>query len=446
MTTTTTRPEARTDAPGAGSPGSAEKKAGLMATVLGFVLGGPVGGIVMAMAVGLEQAFGKAGWQQPRWLGGERPAALTPEQLRERHDQAVAEARQWVRDARQRAKAHDETWAAHRARVRDWVAAGRTGPKPERPKRRGLGETVGNAIAASKSWYTLFDDRMAKGNEHVNTAYDKIGNAARGIWRFGTGFAEGAKRGWDDYRDSKRPAEQDRVGDAPVDPQWFPFGEQPEAADEAIPAQADPAQEQVTEAEPVTEDLPSDPEPITGAEPEGAPRTPIWVGTATVGEPVGALTSGPAGPAGTTQGDNMTDNDAAVATATGTGLAPRGPQGETNLDLLLQAFRPIGPLLANTETLTDDLDTERGEILMRVATIAALTAAKGAPLLVVHIMQEALATAAAISRGVTGIAVQNTMAQDLVIQGLQALDPARKGLADLHAEQASGDVLDRVGS
>jgi hypothetical protein len=89
---------------------------------------------------------------------------------------------------------------------------------------------------------------------------------------------------------------------------------------------------------------------------------------------------------------------------------------------------------------------ERREIAERTARIAVLVAAHGAPLIVHQLMAEATTTATALNRGVIQIGTHTLLARELVERALAGLQPAESNLDDLHRQEASGDVLDRVGS
>jgi hypothetical protein len=119
--TTTTAPSPV----GTGSPGmtSDEKTAAAGFTIAGFLLGGPVGGIVAALAVGIEQAFAKSGWDRPDWMH-----PLTAEQIAER-DRAIAERRRRLAaeaaehfaQAKERAKVRAALLEEHRQKLNDWI-------------------------------------------------------------------------------------------------------------------------------------------------------------------------------------------------------------------------------------------------------------------------------------------------------------------------------------
>lgn len=428
MTDTQTRPAASSGSPGAGTPASTEKKAGMLAMLGGFLMGGPLGLVLMAAAVGIQQAFAKAGWDQPGWLGGDRPGRLTPEQVQARHAAAVAESRRWVAEARARAARRRADWAEHRRRMADWVDGGRSGDRPLRPARRGFGEFLGNSLRASKSWYTLLDDKLARGNEKVNNFYGRTGDFFRSLWGFTTGFLEGFKRGWNEQRNPAEP----NAGDDDWD----------RADDEEPTGQAGP--DSTTEHEP-------EPAPQPELDDEDGEREPIKV-EASVGEPTeepgvepDELTSGPAGPDEAGKGEEMATDTAQVAVPAAA-AAPGGPQGPTNLDMLFQEFQPVGPQLVRVDEQVDSLNAERPIIAARVARIAALAARYGAPGIVYQIMAEATRTAEALAAGVVEVSVQNATAQDLVIKALEGLRPAEVNQADLHTADARGDVLDRVGS
>ncbi len=516
MTRVQTDPAADTGSPRGAPPaggGADEKKLGLLATALGFLMGGTAIGIIMAMAVGLERGFSKAGWRQPGWLGGDRPGRPSREELEERRAAAVADARYWAGQARQRARERRVARAEHRRRMREHVNNGRQGDKPVRPSRRGLGEFLGDGLRTSKAWYTLLDDKLARGNEKVNNAYGAIGRFGRSLWGFGTGLVEGVPEGWQHWKDQKaagdpsicqdcagpndstgkicfgcldaRYATDEQADEPPpcarcggpnnsFDDTCFdcrrarPDDETGEAAppdpQHVEPDQMNEEENPLLEEEnpflvpPITDEEISDwkhgmlgecdcpgncrfqqPAPA-GAESDPGPiKAQAWLGTP------GELTSGPAGPAG--EGDTMETGSGALAVPTTDGaLASVGPQGQTNLDQLLERFRPLGPMLTKVEGSIDELSIEKQEILTRVGLIASLASRKGAPMIVQEVMEEARRVASALGAGIAEISLENTQAQELVIKALIGLEPARGGQDTLHGVGARGDINDRVDS
>jgi hypothetical protein len=441
-TAPTTTPAPAPSAPGPATPDD-EKAAAVSATLLGFLLGGPVGGIVMALAIGIEQAFGKSGWDQPGWLGGDKAPSMSPEEIKQRHDDAVRRALEWVAEARRQAKARRWEWADHRRRMREYTEGGSEGPRPERPERRGPGEFLGDLYGASKSWYTLFDDKMAKGNEKITGTYPAIAEFFRSLWNFVTGFAEGVKRGWEQHQEQKN-GQPDPTGSGPDGD-----ADGPDPGPESLP----PLDER-PELDPATEnpDPTAQPGPEPDAEqPGGSPqpppdddREPFWAGPASTPGP-GELNPGPDGPGeGTVEGEPMS-TDGAAALPAGAAVPHMGPQGETNLDLLYQAFHPAPPVLTRIALQVDELQAQALAVNARVARIAALCAVHGAPVVVYHMMNEARTLVGALNNGLGDIDVNTEVARELTDEALIGLLPAADDLQTVRGEQASGDALNRAG-
>jgi hypothetical protein len=425
MTTAPSSTPSPASTPGAG-PSAEEKTAATGAVALGFALGGPVGGVVMALAIGIEQAFGKSGWDQPGWLGGDKPPAMTPEEIQQRHDEAVRRAQEYIAEARKQAEERAKVNAEHRKKVKDWLEGGKNGAKPERPEGRGAGEYLGNIFNASKSWYTLFDDKMTKGNEAITGTYPKIADFFRRLWNFVTGFGEGVKTGWEEYQ--RQRAEQD-LPDEPTPgptPQIDPPDEQ---------SQIDPAPEPQPEP-------PAEPQPATPLPPPPLPVDPAPATGDGTGQ--GELNSGPTGPGeGTVEGEPMTTENTAALPS---GAAPQhtGQQGETNLDLLHQAFAPAAPVLRSITEQVDTLKPQSLAVRTRVERIAALCTV-GAPLAVIHMMAEARLLTSVVDAGLADIDVHNEVARELTDEALIGLLPAQDDLNTTRAERASGDLYNRVG-
>lgn len=422
-----------------------EKAAAVGAVALAFALGGPIGGVVMALAIGIEQAFGKSGWDQPGWLGGKHPT-LSPQEIQQRHDEAVRRAQEYVAEARKRAEARNKEWAEHRKRVKDWTEKGSTGPKPERPDRRGPGEFLGDFFGASKSWYKLFDDKMAKGNEKITGTYPAIAEFFRKLWNFVTGFGEGVKRGWEEYQEQQKKGQEDPSGSGPDGDT-----DGPDPGPESIP----PPDDERPELDPANEN--PDPTAQSGPEPDaGQPdgqlpppnqdddREPFWAGTATTPDP-GELNPGSDGPGeGTVEGEPMA-TDGAAALPAGAAVPHMGRQGETNLDLLYQAFHPAAPVLTRVAGGVDELRAQALAVNQRVARIAALCAVHGAPIVVYHMMNEAQVMVNAVNQGLGDVDVNTEVARELTDEALIGLLPAADDLETVRGEQASGDVLNRAG-
>jgi hypothetical protein len=419
-------------APGAG-PSAEEKTAATGAVALGFALGGPVGGVVMALAIGLEQAFGKSGWDQPSWLGGNKAPALTPEEIQQRHDEAVQRALDYIAGARAQADIRRAAAKQHQDKVREWIESGRNGPKPARPDGRSPLEFLGNFSKASKSWYTLFDDKMAKGNEKITGTYPAIANFFRDLWNFVTGFGEGVKAGWEQYQQEK--AQQD-TSNGPI----RATTEQPLYPQTELPG-FDPAT-------PLTAAPPADPAPQPPADPTPptAPLPPTPEGPAPVagtGEQ-GELNSGPTGPGeGTVEGEPMTTQDA-TALPSGGAVPHMGPQGETNLDLLHQAFAPAAMVLASVTEQVDEIKPLSLAVASRVARIRTLCAV-GAPRAVYQMMEEAQALTWVVETDLGEVDLANEIARELTDEALIGLLPAQGDLDTTRGQQASGDIYNRAG-
>jgi hypothetical protein len=443
MTTSTPTPSPAS-APGAG-PSAEEKKAATGAVALGLALGGPVGGVIMALAIGIEQAFGKSGWDQPSWLGGDKPPALTPEEVQQRHDEAVRRAQEYIANARDLAEVRNAEAKKHHQDMKEWLENGKKGPKPERPPGRGPGEYLGNFFNASKSWYTLFDDRMTKGNEKITGTYPAIADFFRGLWNFITGFAEGAKTGWQGYWDEKNKQDEQHTPDDEPTPTPQPEIDPPTQAEIDPPAEAD----QIDPAPPVTPEPETEPTEL----PAGEPATPL-PSPPPVTEPVpvggsnqGELNSGPNGPGeGTVEGEPMTtDQTAALPSGGGAAVPHMGAQGETNLDLLHQAFAPAAPVLKSVSEQVDTLKPQSLAVASRVARIAALCAVAGAPTAVFQMMEQARLLTGAVDAGLGDIDLHNEVARELTDEALIGLLPAQDDLNTTRAEQASGDLYNRAG-
>jgi hypothetical protein len=431
MTTATdTAPPASTSSPGAG-PSPEENKAALGVTVAGFLLGGPLGGILMAMAIGIDRAFGNSPWEKP----GSSRAQLTPEQRAAQREQAIRDAEQSLADYRERAAARQADWDAHRQRVKEWVAQGREGDRPGRPDRRSPAEFLGEAARASSSWYKLLDDKLAKGNLKVNEFYAAVGEFFRNVANFVSDFFEG-------YREERQRQRDEAEGDRPDPDQETGRDSEPEyfwSWDDE-----DPTPEPLPEPLPVDGDderqpLPGDDDerhPVPGAEdpqPQLPPNEPV-------AEPAGTTSEPPI------EGEVMTADGSPVPTRPAEGAAPEhmGPQGTTYLDLLFRAFAPAGPLLASTAEQVADLNAQVPTPLQRVDRIAAIAGTRGAPPAVYQMIDVARAALIALQAGGTNLAVSTEHAQELTAAALNGLRPAQANQGDTHSQGASGDMFDRA--
>ncbi len=121
------------------------------------------------------------------------------------------------------------------------------------------------------------------------------------------------------------------------------------------------------------------------------------------------------------------------------------PQGETNLDLLHQAFQPAAPVLASVSDQVDGMKVLARAVGVRVARIAALCGVNGAPLPVVQMMSEANHLVAVVERGLVEIDTNNEVARELTDEALIGLVPAHDDLNTTRHEQASRDLYNRAG-
>lgn len=437
MTDTTASPASSS------SPGMTpeEKTAATGFTALGFLLGGPVGGIIAALAVGIEQAFIKAGWDKPAMLNHSR---LTPEEWAERRRRLAAEAEEYFREARERAAARAAAREAHRRKMTEYINNNREGDKPTPPGEavRNPWEFLKDFLAASKSRYRLLDEKLARGNEKITGIYPRIGQFFRDLWNFITGLIEGLRdreareqyrkdRGWGGQQDDPGDDKQSSDGPTPE-----PTAELP--PDDERPA-VDPAPEPGADPEPAAGSGPG-PEPTPTPLPGPEPATPVN------GRPnqTEELPAGPAGPSeGTVEGEVVTADGTTVLPAAAGGGVPAhtGPQGETNLDLIYAAFHPIPPLLRSVDRQLPDLQTQQVAIAGRLARIRTLAAVYGVPTAVWSYLAEGAQVSAALAAGLQSIQLQNARATELADRALAGLQPAAENLDAVHAQGASGELL-----
>lgn len=138
-----------------------------------------------------------------------------------------------------------------------------------------------------------------------------------------------------------------------------------------------------------------------------------------------------------------TDSSAALPSGDVEGHA--GPQGETNLDLLHQAFAPASPVLSSVSEQVDELKRLALAVSSRIARISALCGVNGAPVVVYQMMTEARLLGGVVTNGLTEIDLNNEIAQELTDEALIGLLPAQDDLNTTRSEQASGDLYNRAG-
>jgi len=135
-------------------------------------------------------------------------------------------------------------------------------------------------------------------------------------------------------------------------------------------------------------------------------------------------------------------------TADGTTVLPsgetpprRGPQGETNLDFILQLFAPIPPLLASVERQLPDLQGSQRVVARRLHRIRSLAGIYPVPMVVWELLAEAGRMAQVLQRGLRLVGENNATAIQLGEQALVSLQPAQEHLQQVHREGASGEVF-----
>jgi hypothetical protein len=435
MTDTTSPPT------GSASSGmtSEVKKAAAGFTALGFLLGGPVGGIIAALAVGIEQAFIKAGWDKPGVFGGR---LMTAEELAERRQRLAAEAEEYFRQSRARAATRAALLNQHRQHLRDLIGEGRDGDKPSRPdgSLRNPWEFLKDSLETSRAGYRLFDEKMARGNEKVTAAYPAIGSFFRDLWNFITGFLEGTRTGWQQWQAERRAGEQQ----LPPDPGPAASAEQDDRKDPAgQPPVAEPARLSAPEPGPPIGDR----APQTGQPPAAEPAR---LQGPEPGPPIGDRTSQaeqrptePAGSSvGTIEGDVVDKDGTTMLPAAGTAVPERrAAQGETNLDQIYQAFQPIPQLLHSVDSQLPDLQKQQLDIGRRLEYIRTLGAGYGVPTQVWHCLAEAARASAALANGLHTIALDTARARELAELALTGLRPAAGNLDAVRSQGASGDLF-----
>ncbi len=382
-----------------------EKKVGILMTIGAFLMAGPVGGVIMAMAVGAERAFNKAGWEQPAWLGGGRSTPETiDERVREqRRLEKLERDRRFLAEEAARRQERAQEWKQHRRRMHDWSTGDRTEPKPARPERRGFAETLGGWARKAKAHYTLFDEKMAAGNERVNGFYDQIKEKARKLWNFFTGFGEGFREGWEGYRESRQPA------------------------DETEPEPEPQVQDSTAEAAgPDTEiDFALDDEPM---EPTADPDD----------DEVVVSDSATPVPAGTDSETATTNGDPQMGAST---TAAAVPQGESNATVIVQQLEVMAPMIDRVSDGNAAIAQIGSVIANTIAKITEITDGQKAPVATRQALEEATQVVAAINAHVATIGEHAHDASDQNVAARTGMMPAVKAEEQLRAAQAGTTIV-----
>jgi hypothetical protein len=449
MTTAPTTPRPSTS--GSGGMAPEEKKAATIGIGAAVLLGGPMGGIIAALAVGIEQAFSRSGWDRPDWT--RIHASMTPEAVAERRRRYAEEAEAYLAEARGRRDARRKAAEEHHKNMKDYIENGREGDKPDRPDMRNPWEFLGDFLGASKSWYRLFDEKMASGNEKVNNFYGATGNFLRDFWNFFAGLVEGTREGWRQYQEDKRQREQEAAGESEQS-DGEPDGENPDYhwgnPDDQLPTPDPAAELPEGDERPAVDPAPetSDPEPATGSGP--VPETepmPLDGGGSPLPLPDADPSTGPNGPAGNPalEGEVMTADGSPVPRSDADVPAHVGPQGTTNLDLLHAAFEPAQPVLRSIPPQVTALKMDATAVQNRLRYLAVLSNMTGVPLAAAQMIVEVHALINAVNAGLNGIDEHHATAMELTDEALIGLMPADQAQAETHAQQGSGDIYNRVG-
>lgn len=433
MTTTTgtaTVPPAPS-APGAGPP--ADDKAAATVMIAGFLLHGPVGLVVMALAVGIERAFLRSGWERPAVFGGGTATPtvkLTPEELAAKRAEAVRLAREFIDGYRAREAARRIAHEAHRQAHRDWTNNGRQGDEPIWDGSRGTGEFIADLYRASKSWGTLFNDRLGREFDKFNDAGETF---FKNLWAFLAGFVEGVREVFDEARERKR-LEQEQADN---DRTW---NLNPDSHDADDPGQyrPDPPAIDAASGTPDSAGGPDlDPTTPNPGQPEAAdPTRPPIVVPSTTG-------TDPTRPNRPLEGEVMTADNQPVLTGSDSPAVPAsGPLGTANLELLLlQAFQPAQPLLAVIPGQIKELAAEHATAGQRLAYIQQLCMIHRAPTAVIQMVAAGRATINELGRGMALVEQHTEIARELTDEALIGLQPSQRDLADIRSEGATGDLL-----
>jgi hypothetical protein len=272
-------------------------------------------------------------------------------------------------------------------------------------------------VAAARAGYRVVDQKFAEGNRRITGAYPAIGEFFRELWGFVSGFVEGTREGWRRYQQSKTPAA------VPAEPGVA--GPDPDQEPKRVTAEVNKPEPNPAPPAPLTPE--PTPEPLAAAAP--IPLTPSGQGQ--------PLSTGPAGPGeGILEGDVMTADNMVALPA----------QGETNLDLILQAFSPIPTLLGSVRQQLPDLHIAQLQIRQLLDRIRDLCHTYGAPAVVWQCLAEAGQVVAALGTGLKIIETDNEAAAELAEEALRGLRPAHEDLQVVHAEAASGEMFAAAGA
>lgn len=121
-------------------------------------------------------------------------------------------------------------------------------------------------------------------------------------------------------------------------------------------------------------------------------------------------------------------------------------QGETNLDLLYQAFAPVPPVLSGITYQVDVLKTQKMILELEVARlVAACSRARTVPLAVTQLIDTCRWLIRMLTVALARIDEANEGARELTDLAAAGLEPARDDLNTTRAQQASGDLYNRLG-
>jgi hypothetical protein len=133
--------------------------------------------------------------------------------------------------------------------------------------------------------------------------------------------------------------------------------------------------------------------------------------------------------------------------ATSNHSAPRpAVQGETNLDLLHQAFAPAAPVLSGITAQVDTLKAQQMVVEMETARlVAACAQARTRPMAVRQLIDTSRALTRQLAVALGRIDEGNENARELTDLALSGLRPAQQDLDTTWAQRASGDLYNRLG-
>lgn len=395
-----------------------EKRAGALFTLFALMVAGPVGAVVAALAVGVEQAFARSGFNggvAPRWLGGGSRAARASADDGAWRVRQVARAqreREFLADEKAAAAARSRSWREHRAAVRAHTAGGSDGPKPQRPARRGIAETLGAWARQARARYAVLDDRMARGNERVNDEYyPRVRRAASGLWGFVTGFGAGVRQGWNGHRGKGDPDAEPESADGAPDPE--PDGKDPEPSDDQPADDTDPGPDPAGDPE---VDLPLDDPAETAIDP-------------------GATAPDDTTPNGD---EHMGENSPAPA-------AP-AVQGESNATVIVAQLQMLDGRYAKVSEVNLRLKTANAQLVLAIRHVLDVATVKKAPLLTRRALAEASEVVAAVNQSVAAVAEALVDASSANLAATAGMMPAVKAEEKLVAAGAgTGIVAEHTG-